>query len=89
MSILFAIKLCMYSKSAKKGDKNMGKKEDRKDIYWERLSVRLFQERNNKINTINTLFQVQKSTIFDNKPPKNKSKRASKNVIIHLFEPII
>lgn len=26
----------------------MGKKEDRKDIYWERLSVRLFQERNNK-----------------------------------------
>ena len=26
----------------------MGKKEDRNDIYWERLSVRLVQERNNK-----------------------------------------
>jgi len=26
----------------------MRKKEDRKDIYWERLSVRLLQERNNK-----------------------------------------
>ena len=26
----------------------MRKKEDRNDIYWERLSVRLVQERNNK-----------------------------------------